>query len=155
MTLPLTSAPPTDTGQDTGYDPWADQDGDGFPRNQDCDDENPYVNPYADDIPYDGIDQDCDGSDLTDVDGDGFSAMEAGGSDCEDANSLIFPGAEEVCDQRDNDCDNFVDETCGSTIDPANPGGLSFTCSAQSPHLSGPSLVLTIIAIGAVLRRIH
>ncbi len=144
---------PQDTGQDTGYDKWIDQDGDGFPRKQDCDDANPYVNPYADDIPYDGIDQDCDGEDLTDVDGDGFDAKDVGGDDCEDANSLIYPGAEEVCDRRDNDCDTFVDETCESMIDPANPGGLSFTCSAtEQPHIDFFMLFFAL-AIPVVFRR--
>ena len=62
-------------------------------------------------IPYDGIDQDCDGADLADVDGDGADAVEAGGTDCDDANSLIHPGAPEVpYDGNDQDCDG-ADQT--------------------------------------------
>ena len=37
--------------------------------------------PGAAEIPYDGIDQDCDGFDLVDSDGDGFEGGQ-NGSDC-------------------------------------------------------------------------
>ncbi|MBX7149384.1 carboxypeptidase regulatory-like domain-containing protein, partial [bacterium] len=65
----------------------------------------------ADEICGDGIDQDCNGSDLAcppaDSDGDGFSPNDG---DCDDANSEIYPGASEVCDELDNDCDAQIDE---------------------------------------------
>ena len=41
----------------------ADLDQDGFCGAFDCDDDDPNVHVYADDIPGDGIDQDCDGND--------------------------------------------------------------------------------------------
>ncbi len=44
----------------------------------------------------------------TDTDQDGFYIP----YDCDDANPLIHPGAEEVCDGRDNDCDTLTDEGC-------------------------------------------
>ena len=43
---------------------------------------------------------------VTDADGDGvFSDV-----DCDDADPTIFPGADELCDGQDNDCDTEVDE---------------------------------------------
>jgi hypothetical protein len=59
--------------------------------------------------PYDGIDQDCDGEDLEDVDGDGWTASQVGGTDCDDTDAAVHPGADEVCDEIDNDCDGLID----------------------------------------------
>ena len=88
----------------------ADDDGDGFYDNVDCDDDDPLVNPSESDSPYDGIDNDCDGSDLVDVDGDGYAASVAGGTDCDDEDSDIKPGAEETWyDGVDQDCDGGSD----------------------------------------------
>jgi hypothetical protein len=61
-------------------------------------------------VPYDGLDQDCDGADLVDVDGDGWAAVEAGGEDCDDTDAAQFPGADEFCNGEDDDCDGSVDE---------------------------------------------
>jgi hypothetical protein len=48
--------------------------------------------------------------DLLDLDGDGFSASAGGGGDdCNDSNASVYPGATELCDGLDNDCDAFVD----------------------------------------------
>jgi large repetitive protein len=44
---------------------------------------------------------------ITDKDGDGFLTTDG---DCDDNNDQINPGAEEICDGIDNDCDDSVDE---------------------------------------------
>src|SRR5688500_9722998 len=44
----------------------------GWARPLDCDNRDAGAFPGADEVPYDGIDQDCSGSDLTDVDSDGY-----------------------------------------------------------------------------------
>ena len=56
-------------------------------------------------IPYDGIDQDGDGSDLIDVDGDGYVGVLAFGPDCADHDPAAHPGARDVRgDLIDSDC---------------------------------------------------
>ncbi len=60
---------------DLGAHEWGeiDADGDGwFADGGDCDDTDPLINPAAQEVAYDGVDQDCTGSDLLDVDGDGW-----------------------------------------------------------------------------------
>ena len=47
----------------------------------------------------------------TDADGDGYPADE----DCDDADGEVFPGADEVCDGVDNDCNGEVDEGVTTT----------------------------------------
>lgn len=69
---PVDDTSPTD---DSGF---IDMDGDGSPASEDCDDNDEYSNPDAGDVPYDGVDQDCDGADLVDVDGDGYIGDGAG-----------------------------------------------------------------------------
>ncbi|MFZ6186110.1 putative metal-binding motif-containing protein, partial [Nannocystis pusilla] len=40
--------------------------------------------------------------------GDGHYAAACGGDDCDDEDSASHPGASELCDGRDNDCDAAV-----------------------------------------------
>jgi hypothetical protein len=131
----------------------------------DCDDLNNLINPNAQEI-CDGIDNDCDGlADdsllftmyYVDVDGDGFgdeaTAVESCsqpqntitiGGDCDDTNDQIYPGATEICDDVDNDCDGSTDEGLNFITyytDADNDGfgtgstGLSF-CSIPGPGFS-------------------
>ncbi|MEO1333843.1 MAG: MopE-related protein, partial [Myxococcota bacterium] len=50
-------------------------------------------------------------SECSDFDGDGYSSnCTEGPLDCDDSRADVFPGAPEVCDGADNDCDCRVDE---------------------------------------------
>jgi len=80
-----------------------DNDMDGFFNDEDCDDSNADVNPDADEIAYNGIDDDCDSATLDDdLDGDGFVLAD----DCDDMDAGINPDAEEIVNNGiDEDCD--------------------------------------------------
>lgn len=92
----------------------------------DCDDRDASSHPGADEVPYDGVDNACDGGNDFDMDGDGaevhpdFAAtpITAAGYprrplqflDCDDLDEAVFPGAEEVFyDGVDADCDGADD----------------------------------------------
>jgi len=97
----------------------------------DCDPDDPTVFPGAAEVPYDGIDQDCDpaGADLTDVDGDGFDGG-PGGTDCDDTRGSAYPGAQEVCNGADDDCD-------GNTDNGFLPDGVTPVLTAFWPDVDG------------------
>lgn len=83
---------------------WVDADADGVPVLWDCDEADARRFPGAEEVPYDGVDQDCDDEDLVDVDGDGFDGGDAG-EDCDDTDAAVFPGAEEIpYDGVDQNC---------------------------------------------------
>jgi hypothetical protein len=108
-------APGVDAGPDGGVDPCVDVDGDGrgdgCPAGPDCDD--------GDEDTFELIDA------FVDEDGDGILGAAAlctdgtlppgaeltnpGLEDCDDAHPGRYPGALEVCDAVDNDCDDVVD----------------------------------------------
>jgi hypothetical protein len=102
-----------DETADEGLDIDQDQDGAIGPGSchdvTDCNDDNEFINPAADEI-CNGIDDNCDGILLdTEVNADGDDYMICEG-DCEDAQSSIYPGAPELCDTIDNNCDGIADE---------------------------------------------
>lgn len=107
-------------GAGASSEAWRDEDLDDAPAMWDCDDADESVHPGADETPYDGQDQDCDGADLTDVDGDGYDGGPSG-DDCDDDNTAVYPGAAEVWyDGVDANCagdDDYDQDGDGS------PGG--------------------------------
>jgi hypothetical protein len=111
-----------------------DRDGDGYTWLEgDCDDATAFINPGADEL-CDDIDHDCDGLAVeddaidaerwygdADYDGYGLDAdyidsceapdgYVAEGGDCDDTDDGRYPGAAEVIDGVDNDCDGDIDE---------------------------------------------
>lgn len=99
-------------------------------NNGDCNDDNASIFPGSTEI-CDGIDNDCDVAIdeglvtinyYTDADNDGYGAGLLGAfcaapigavalsGDCNDSNSAIRPGAIEICNTVDDDCDTQIDE---------------------------------------------
>ncbi|NVM20250.1 MAG: putative metal-binding motif-containing protein, partial [Desulfobacterales bacterium] len=101
----------------------------------DCKDNDPGINPAATET-CNGTDDNCDGNSdegcttyYRDGDNDGYgdpadsvvdtslpSGYAANPDDCDDSNAAIYPGAVELCDGLDNDCDGATDEDCPITI---------------------------------------
>lgn len=84
----------------------------------DCDDTNPAIHPTAIEL-CDAEDDDCDtvADDGLDLDGDGLTPCGVDGqvsatsdNDCDDNNASVHPGAPELCNALDDDCDGVVDE---------------------------------------------
>ena len=115
-----------------------DADGDGTRSCLDCDDQDASRAPDLAEF-CDGVDNDCDGAAELDGDGDGFLACApfvdaavglAGGEDCDDDAATAFPGAPELCDGADQDCDAATDEGLdadGDGVTPCGPDGLGGT----------------------------
>jgi hypothetical protein len=101
-------------------------------QSTDCDDHNDAVHPDADEL-CDTLDNDCDGTAdndpvdaltfYADADGDGFGDASAptlacalgeglseDDTDCDDTEPSVNPGAQELCDGLDNDCDASTTE---------------------------------------------
>ena len=88
-----------------------DDDGDGWSvLAGDCDDTDPAVNPGAEEVPRNGIADDCTGVDSApkhqDNDDDGYLDDE----DCDDTDPSTYPGAPDPTDGKDDDCDGLADD---------------------------------------------
>ena len=101
-----------------------DADNDGFIASYcggtDCDDTMNTVYPGAPELCTDGKDNDCNGLKdcadpyavncpaITDADGDGYDiAGICGTRDCDDNDNKVYPGAAEICDGKDSNCDGW------------------------------------------------
>ena len=136
----------------------------------DCNDNNAAINPAATEI-CNGLDDNCDGVEdegvktiyYRDMDGDGFgdlntTAIECSlpqgyvtnSDDCDDTDSTVYPGAEEVCDSKDNDCNGTIDDIGGTTEGNWNSGDVGgANGSADFPPCNAePNDVFTLEATG-------
>ena len=103
----------------------------------DCDDTDPAYHPGAAEAGCDGtVDFNCDGQvGIVDGDGDGASAC----VDCDDGDDKTFPGAVEVCNDADDDCDGFIDNNATDAddyaidVDADGHGSDRFTVTACAP----------------------
>ena len=128
-------------------------------NNTDCNDGNAAINPGATEI-CNGIDDDCAGgidngliftTYYADADVDTYgsailSTSTCNGAplgyvtnnlDCNDANANIKPGAIEICNSIDDDCDAAIDE--GVVIATITPAGVTTFCSGGSVLLQAPT----------------
>ena len=120
-----------------------------------------------------GVDNNCNGlideGLSTDADGDGhysFGSCLTPNDDCDDNDSNNFPGNQEICDGKDNDCDGLIDEgltatdadgdgysaigSCGGTANDCNDGNPAIHPGAPEIYgdgidqdCSGKDLLLT------------
>ncbi len=128
----------TDSAQGADSSP-VDADGDGYASvatgGDDCDDANADVHPGAAEA-CNGVDDDCNGAidDILvhyDLDRDGYgdpavtvtvlgcdlpAGLVTDATDCDDADATVFPGAVEVCNGVDDNCDGQVDEALDATF---------------------------------------
>ncbi len=148
-----------------------DLDGDGYPTTApedaevsglDCDDENPDINPNAEEV-CDGIDNDCDtqtdegvtATYFADVDGDTFgdesdseelcsaegNYTTTDSNDCDDDDAAVNPAATETCNEIDDDCDDIEDDGLAENTYYADADSDGFgdedatteTCAATAP----------------------
>ncbi|MFM7204136.1 MAG: MopE-related protein [Myxococcota bacterium] len=127
---------PADLYETPSAPPIPDADEDGYDAESDCDDTNNTVYPNAPEL-CDSLDNDCDADidefaralSYFDSDGDSFgdatkesescpvpNGYVLNADDCNDADPAVSPGAPELCDGLDNNCNDLIDEQESKTV---------------------------------------
>ena len=107
---------------------------------------------YIENYIFQGGPPPCDPDSLIywDFDGDGYEDTFFGGEDCDDSDASVYPGAEEICDGKDSDCDDTLPadevdgdgdgspfcEDCDDTDETAYPGAPEF-CDGKDTDCDG------------------
>ncbi len=84
---------------------------------------------------------------VPDADGDGHASLLCGGDDCHDGQANIYPGAVEICDQLDNDCDNLTDEDGVCDVPPDSNPDSGSGCQTAGPARSPFALLLLLMGL--------
>ena len=135
--------------------------------NTDCNDSNAAVHPGATEL-CDGIDNNCNGqidegvktTFYRDADGDGYgdpnvtvqactapSGYVSDNTDCNDSNAAVHPGATELCDGIDNNCNGQIDEGCDTTPPVITvPANITVKANAKQNHKRGSFISFTVSA---------
>lgn len=140
----------------------------------DCNDDDPFISPRATER-CNALDDNCDGDPddglsrvtwYVDADHDSFGVNDSGvkacarpdggaarAGDCDDTNPAFHPGADELCDGVDNNCNGQPDD--GPFADTENPGiadGHSFPCSTGQSGVCSTGGYQCVYASGTYTR---
>lgn len=74
----------------------------------------------------------CNPPPCGDNDDDGYIDVNCGGQDCDDTNEQVYPGSQEICNGKDEDCDGIIDNDCKENLIVINPSDYSESDSRRA-----------------------